>query len=111
MNQENLPKRQAGRLTPHNVYRQKRIDSAWHSHKTTNFNISHETTPLFGLWQGYNSPKISVDDNVREFDATTNLFLPGQNGTEIIAHIGTTVIMDCKITRPDLEEHAPVRMP
>ena len=112
--QDHLPKQQAVRLPSHNVYRQKSMPSAWSSQNATNFNISniisHETTPLFGLWQGYNSPKMSSHHSIRDFNATSNLFLSGQNGTKIVAHIGTTVVMDCKITRPDLEENAPVRI-
>ena len=74
-------------------------------------NVSpHETTPLFGLWQGHNSHKMSLShENQPNYNNTNGLFLAGQNQTNITAHIGTTVIMDCKIIKPNLEKHAPVR--
>ena len=69
----------------------------------------HETTPLFGLWQGYNSHKLSsTDEKLHRYFNNNTLFLPGQNQTNIKAHIGTTVIMDCKIVRPNLEKYVPV---
>ena len=69
----------------------------------------HETTPLFGLWQGYNSHKLSSsDEKLHHYIDNNTLFLPGQNQTNIRAHIGTTVIMDCKIVRPNLEKYVPV---
>ena len=72
-------------------------------------NRLHETTPLFGLWQGYNSHKLSSsDEKVHHYINNNTLFLPGQNQTNIRAHIGTTVIMDCKIVRPNLEKYVPV---
>ena len=116
MVQERSPKQQAVRSTSHNFYADKTASTYWSRYKTTPLNvsnvISHQTTPLFGLWQGYNSESISSDQklymNSNEFNKTGNLFLPGQNKTEIIAHIGTTVVMDCKIVRPDLDEYAPV---
>ena len=87
--------------------------AAWNSEKKKSLAASeinsHETTPLFGLWQGYNSPKVSRLDKAKNSKEPSGLFLPGQNETSITAHIGTTVIMDCKIMIPNLEEHAPVR--
>lgn len=69
----------------------------------------HETTPLFGLWQGYDSNKMSLsDENLQNYIQNNTLFLPGQNQTNIRAHIGTTVIMDCKIVRPNIEKYVPV---
>ena len=71
--------------------------------------IAQKTTPLFGLWKDYNPSKGPADDENRlNFNPTGDLFFPGQNGTNIIAHIGTTVVMDCLITKPDLGEIAPV---
>ena len=72
---------------------------------------SHETTPLFGLWQGYNSHKLSLsDENQQYYNKSNILFLPGQNRTIIRAHIGTTVIMDCKIVTSNLEKYDPVSL-
>ena len=72
-------------------------------------NRLHETTPLFGLWQGYNSHKLSSsNEKLHHYMNNNTLFLPGQNQTNIRAHIGTTVIMDCKIVRPNLEKYVPV---
>ena len=87
--------------------------AVWNSRKKTSITTSkinyHETTPLFGLWQGYDSQKVSSVDKMKNLKESSGLFLPGQNETNITAHIGTTVIMDCKIMVPNLEEHAPVR--
>ena len=111
-----LPKQQAVRTPPDRFHLSKPVSSSWSAYKATTLNvsniISHQTTPLFGLWQGYNSHSSSFDEklhmNLKQFNETGNLFLPGQNKTEIIAHIGTTVVMDCKIATPDLDEYAPV---
>ena len=96
-----------------NMQQRRPRSASWNSRKKTSLPSSeinsHETTPLFGLWQGYNSPKVSRINTLKNSKVSGGLFLPGQNETSITAHIGTTVIMDCKIVIPDLEEHAPVR--
>ena len=71
---------------------------------------AYDTTPLFGLWKGFESTKSPVIEKSYNLNASESLFLPDQNETKIIAHIGTTVIMDCRLSRPNLEENAPVRL-
>ena len=39
-----------------------------------------------------------------------DLFVPGKNNTAIVAQIGSTVVLDCLIVRPNLDEHAPVSL-
>ena len=86
----------------------------WRSWKLSGYGksnlSSHETTPLFGLWKGVEPTKSPVIEKTYNLNASESLFLPDQNETKIIAHIGTTVIMDCRLSRPNLEENAPVRL-
>ena len=86
----------------------------WRSWKLSEYGksnlSSHETTPLFGLWKGVEPTKSPVIEKTYNLNASESLFLPDQNETKIIAHIGTTVIMDCRLSRPNLEENAPVRL-
>ena len=86
----------------------------WRSWKLSGYEksnlSSHETTPLFGLWKGVEPTKSPVIEKTYNLNASESLFLPDQNETKIIAHIGTTVIMDCRLSRPNLEENAPVRL-
>ena len=110
----NYSRLQATPSNPQTVSLRTPLVAAWKPHRKTslsNSNInSHETTPLFGLWQGHSSQIVLNSHGVQSYNRSSGLFLPGQNGTNIIAHIGTTVIMDCRIIRPNLEENGPVRI-
>ena len=99
-------KQQAVRSHIKNLQQRKSRAAVWNRPEKTSLTSStinsHETTPLFGLWQGYNSTKVSRINTLKNSKVSSGLFLPGQNETSITAHIGTTVIMDCKIVIPDL---------
>ena len=101
-------------LYPTDLQMKKPEAAEWRSWKMSGYGksnlSSHETTPLFGLWKGFESTKSPVIENTYNLNASESLFLPDQNETKIIAHIGTTVIMDCRLSRPNLEENAPVRL-